>query len=147
MSIAATMYAVEYLENDRTLSPSARAILLAAAVRANVKTAETYTGAWLCRVANVNDRNVRYHLHALRDAGAIKLSERPGKASVIGFPVGGVLALVDDAPEATPPPRRRRTAPPGRTDASGQFHPAICACGECVTMHYGVALPGAPGAR
>lgn len=91
-------------------------MLLLVAARANVKTSSTYTGEWLERSAGLTRSQMWRVLKQLTERGYISLQHRPGKASVVGFPVFGFIGAVEHK---------------GRTDEQGQWHPAFCACEWC----------------
>jgi hypothetical protein len=111
-------YAIELLEQDDTLPSGARKVFMAMSIRANVRTSATMTGEWLCRATGLVPANVTRALNVLVDRGYIVLRHRPGKASIVTFPIAGYLA--DTAGETG-----------GRTDDQGQFHPFFCACLWC----------------
>ena len=132
MSVAATRYALDVLRHDPTLPGGARNILLATAGAASSRTAETYTGEWLEAVCGLCRSSVWRNFLPLVERGYVALDHRPGRASVVRFPIDGAAGIeaVEGAPRFTPPPAGHGLAS-GRTDHNGQFHPAICACPDC----------------
>lgn len=92
MSIRASSYARELLEHNAELTRSARLVLMLCAERANTQTAQTYTGGWLERAAKLHRSSVRRALYELAAAGAVALDYRPGKATVIRFPIAAALS-------------------------------------------------------
>lgn len=119
MSVAASRYAIDTLRADRELRPrewGARAVLLAVAAAADRSTHETYTGGWLGDVVGMSPRNVARNLHRLTELGYIAVTERPGRASVVRFPLGAAITSA---------------APVGRTDEDGAYHHPRCACPDC----------------
>lgn len=122
MSHRTDRYVLDILDSDRELNmpDGARKVLMAASLRANVKTSQTYTGEWLHRVAGLKSRSSMWRaLTYLSRRGYIHVKHRDGKSSIVTFPVQGFVVEVE-APERG-----------GRTDEGGQWHPAICACLEC----------------
>lgn len=119
MSVAASRYAIETLRADKSLGASSRAVLLALAAAADYRTHDTYTGSWLAEAAGLNESNTRRHVIRLYRLGYVAVAHRRGLASLIRFPIGVSLAA---APAE------------GRTDDAGAFHPAICACPECLEL-------------
>lgn len=118
MSHRTAKYAIELLEQDATLPSGARKVFMATSIRANIRTSATMTGEWLCRATGMDRGNVWRALGELVDRGYIVLRHRPGKASIVTFPIAGYVA------EAAGPSA-------GRTDDQGQFHPFFCACPWC----------------
>lgn len=92
MSIRASEYARATLETDPPIGTTPRLVLMLLAERANSRTGQTYTGGWLVNAAGVHPGNVRRALRELETHGLITVRHRPGKASVVGFPVVGMLS-------------------------------------------------------
>lgn len=116
MSHRCSCYALDVLEQDRTLPSGARTVLLLVAARANLKTSATYTGEWLQHASGLTRSQVWRVFKLLTARGYIALQHRPGKSSVVGFPVFGFIGAVEHH---------------GRTDDGGQWHPAFCGCDWC----------------
>lgn len=92
MSYQASTYARELCQREPRLGTTARLVLMLVAARANVQTHETYTGRWLVDAAGAHFVTVRRALAELVDVGAIAIEHRPGRSSVIRFPIAGRLS-------------------------------------------------------
>ena len=88
MSIAATNYA---LTVAREVPHGTHGVLFALAARAGASTATTFTGKWLQDALGMSQDSVQRHLTVLRRAGVIAVDVRPGRASVVRFPLAAVI--------------------------------------------------------
>lgn len=117
MSHRASSYALKVCRDDPNLTSGERAVLYAVAAAANVRTSRTFTGDWLCEATGLTSSQLWRVFKVLTARGYVSLEHRPGKSSVVGFPVFGFIAEAELG---------------GRTDAGGQWHPAFCGCPDCL---------------
>lgn len=118
MSWQATQYARDVLEHNTELKLGARLVLMLCAERANRDRAETYTGGWLVSATAMHPSSVRRSLYELEGTGLIALQARPGKSTVVRFPLAGVMLSTPRADEravASADPALLRATP--RADA------------------------------
>jgi len=150
MSIAATDYA---LRVARDVPHAAQPVLFALAARANSRTAVTFSGGWLCETLHLHEDRVRAHVQTLTRLGVIAVDQRPGKASVIRFPLAGFIHTPreSDRGHAQAPPADSQGPPRGFTGGppanprgvSGSISGSISApgcpsCGHHITTAEGV---------